>query len=287
MFLLPLPPMWPNTVQLWWWQSGTQHCRHSDDVLEAAVHWGFPEPHLPLQEQRGLHGRLDGQPEEGRAAAGLQRRGDQSRRQQPLHLQRVGGRLHGKTTEILPNGVSFPVNMHRRAEFSAAPWIVLVYAISPQHRHPSPALPAISPISQTIYFSAISQQVTGRLTAVLFFSSRRTETHRTVGQDGDRVQIAEDLSSAHCGHCPHWHWRNRSGVRSRGRPSLLLVKTKGLKRREKRGEKPRRNITKEEHTQDRGGEKQWKKKKIKTLFFKMGLFLKVKSAFFFGPSQTP
>lgn len=198
MFLLPLPPMWPNTVQLWWWQPGTQHCCHSDDVLEAAVHWGFPEPHLPLQEQRGLHGRLNGQPEEGRAAAGLQRRGDQSRRQQPLHLQRVGGRLHGKTTEMLPNGVSFPVNVHRCAEFNAVPWIVLVYAISPRHCQPSPALPVISPISQTIYFSAISQQVTGRLTAVLFFFPPRRNTQDSGARQWSSTDRRRPLV------CPLW-----------------------------------------------------------------------------------
>lgn len=54
-----------------------------------------------------------------------------------------------------------------------------------------------------------------------------TETHGTLGQDSDGVQITEDVSSAHRGHCPHGYRRSRPGVRSRRRASLLLVKNTG------------------------------------------------------------
>lgn len=67
-------------------------------------------------------------------------------------------------------------------------------------------------LTKPISVFPIMEKVIGRLTAVVFFPS--TETHGTVGQDSDRIQIAEDLSSAHPGHCPHGYWWSRPGVRS-------------------------------------------------------------------------
>lgn len=53
-----------------------------------------------------------------------------------------------------------------------------------------------------------------------------TETHRTMEQDGHRVQITEDFTPTHCGHCTDGYWRSTSGVWSgRGR-RLFLVKMK-------------------------------------------------------------
>lgn len=45
-----------------------------------------------------------------------------------------------------------------------------------------------------------------------------------MGQDGDRVPVAEDLAPAHCRYCTYGHWRSRSGVWRGYWPSLLLVK---------------------------------------------------------------
>lgn len=52
-----------------------------------------------------------------------------------------------------------------------------------------------------------------------------TETHRTMEQDGHRVQISEDLTPAHCGHCSYGYWRSSSGVWSGRGCRLFLVKT--------------------------------------------------------------
>ena len=52
-----------------------------------------------------------------------------------------------------------------------------------------------------------------------------TETHRAVGQDCDRVQIAEDLPPAPGGHCSHGYRWSRSGVWRGCGSSLLLVKS--------------------------------------------------------------
>lgn len=69
---------------------------HSAGLHAPAGQPGHPEHHLPLQEQHRLHGRRERQPEEGSAAAGFQRRGTESRGQQPLHVQCAGGRVHSK-----------------------------------------------------------------------------------------------------------------------------------------------------------------------------------------------
>lgn len=57
----------------------------------------------------------------------------------------------------------------------------------------------------------------------LFFISC-TGTHRKMGQDSDGVQVAEDLTLAHCGHCPHGYRWSGPGVWRRHGTGLLLVK---------------------------------------------------------------
>lgn len=108
------------------------------------------------------------------------------------------------------------------------------------------------------------------------FPSLCTETHRTVGQDSDRIQIAEDLSSAHRGHCPHGYWWSGSGVRSRSRRSLLLVKKRGDRKEEVeiwRKKKKEKQDERGAHFRWWRGENEWKRK-IKTLFLKWDFFSK-------------
>lgn len=50
------------------------------------------------------------------------------------------------------------------------------------------------------------------------------ETHWQMGQDSDRVPVAEDLAPAHCGYCTYGHWWSGAGVRCGYRPCLLPVK---------------------------------------------------------------
>ncbi len=73
--------------------SGRQHSTH---LPAPHVHWGLPEYHIPLQEQHCIHGPGFWQPEEGSSAPGLQRDRDQSRGQQPLHIQCHWRWLHGE-----------------------------------------------------------------------------------------------------------------------------------------------------------------------------------------------
>lgn len=84
-----------------------------------------------------------------------------------------------------------------------------------------------------------------------------------------RVQIAEDLSSAHCRHCPHGYWRIRPGVWSGSWCSLLLVKNEGAIWRERRSGNLN-GIKKERGAHFR----KERKRKIKTLFLKWDFFSK-------------
>lgn len=84
---------------------GLRPCRrgHPADLPAPDVHRGLPEPHLPLQEQRGLHGPADRQPQEVPAPPGLQRDRAPVRGQQPLHLHRHPRRLHGERPQQGPS----------------------------------------------------------------------------------------------------------------------------------------------------------------------------------------
>lgn len=94
------PPRLSYTVRVWQRGLSARGRQHPADFPASHVHRGIPEPHLPLQEQRRLHGRHRRQPQEGPAPPGLQRDRDQSRGQQPLHLQRPGGWMHGEETFV-------------------------------------------------------------------------------------------------------------------------------------------------------------------------------------------
>lgn len=72
-----------------------QHRGHPDEAGPAVVQRGGPERHLPLQEQRGVQGRTEREPEEGSGPQGLQRPGHQSAGQQPPPIHGPGGRVLG------------------------------------------------------------------------------------------------------------------------------------------------------------------------------------------------
>lgn len=67
-------------------------------------------------------------------------------------------------------------------------------------------------------------------------------------QDGHRVQIPEDFTPAHCGHCTDGHWRSSSGVWSGRGCRLFLVKTEEQMKpgyRQNESEEQRKRETKE------------------------------------------
>lgn len=85
-----------TVVPVWHGWSGFRGCQHPDHLHAPDVQPGLSEHHIPLQEQRCLHGLHHRKPEEGPAAPGIQRCRNQSRGQQPLHIQCQRGRLHGE-----------------------------------------------------------------------------------------------------------------------------------------------------------------------------------------------
>lgn len=93
------------------WRPGLRPRRrgHPADLPAPDVHRGLPEPHLPLQEQRGLPGPADRQPQEVPAPPGFQRDRAPVRGQQPFHLHCHLRRLHGESPGKGPSlGRGFP-----------------------------------------------------------------------------------------------------------------------------------------------------------------------------------
>lgn len=86
-----------HTVRVWKRGLRSRRRRHPADLPAPDVHRGLPEHHLPLQEQRSLHGSTDRQPQEIPAPPGFQRDRAPGRGQQPLHLQHPCRWLHGES----------------------------------------------------------------------------------------------------------------------------------------------------------------------------------------------
>lgn len=120
-----------------------------------------------------------------------------------------------------------------------------------------------TPVTQPILFSAMSQQVIGHLTAVVFF----LPLHRNTRDSGARQWSNTDRRRPLV--CPLWTLPPLTlveQIRSSESKSVQSAscKERGIKKKRKKWEE--KNTMKEEHTLDKGGEKEWKKKNQDTFF---------------------